>query len=310
MQSNGVVAVDVRGDSAPGLINGTRAGRPNTLTFEAAVPAFELAVGLGIVGTGPNMGHAHDADELLEVPGNELGTIIGDDPWPDTGVLLQGLLHDHLDLLFLHGFPQFPVDNRAAVAVEDAGEVVERTVDVDVGHINVPVLMRLQRLHKPGSFLGGGDPPAVESTGGLENAVKAGGTDSLDVVVEHHECQSPVAFERIAGVELEDGLSLPRFEPVIPRDLAVVLIGLAIPVFPGVELAGGQIEPRQDGLGRSLSPIGPVADVIDHLVAGVMGNPMPVQSSPRSFFDLTFSSRSSAMTSFLEASLASNRWMR
>ncbi len=243
MQSNGVVAVNVRGESAPGLINGTRAGRPNTLTFEAAVPAFELAVGLGIVGTGPNMGHAHDADELLEVPGNELGTIIGDDAWPDTGVFLQGLLHDHLDLLFLHGLPQFPVDNRAAVAVEDAGEVVERAVDVDVGNINVPVLMRPQRLHKPGSFLGGGDPLAVESTGGLENAVNTGGTDRHDVIVEHHEGQSAVSFERIAVVEVEDGLSLPSFEPMISGDLAVVLIGLTIPVFPGVEFAGGQIEP-------------------------------------------------------------------
>ena len=310
MQSNGVVAVDVRGDSASGLINGTRAGRPNALAFQTAVPAFELAVGLGIVGTGPNMGHAHDADELLEVPGNELGTIIGDDPWPDTGVLLQGLLHDHLDLLFLHGFPQFPVDNRAAVAVEDAGEVVERAVDVDVGNINVPVLMRPQRLHKSGSFLGGSHPLAVESTSGLENAVNTGGADRHDVVVEHHEGQSAVSFERIAVVELEDGLSLPSFQPVIPGDLAVVLIGLAIPVFPSVEFAGGQIEPSQNGLGRSFSPIGPVADVIDHLVASVMGNPTSVQSSPRSFFDLTFSSRSSAMTSFLVASLASSCWMR
>ena len=187
MQSNSVVAVDVHGDSASGFINGTRAGRPNALAFETAVPAFELAVGLGVVGTGPNMGHAHDADELLEVPGNELGTVIGDDSWPDTGVLLQGLLHDHLNLLFLHGFPQIPVDSRAAIAVEDAGEVEESAVDVDVGHINVPVLMRPQGLHKPGSFPGGGDPPAVESTGGLENAVSTGGTDRHDVIVEHHE---------------------------------------------------------------------------------------------------------------------------
>ena len=256
------------------------------------------------------MGHAHDADELLEVQGNELGTVIGDDSWPDTGVLLLGLLHEHLNLLFLHGFPQFPVDNRAAIAVEDAGEVVESAVDVDVGQINVPVLMRPQRLHQTGSFPGGGDPPGVESTGGLENAVNTGGTDRHDVIVEHHECESPVSFERISVVELEDGLSLPSFEPVIPGDLAIALIGLAIPVFPGVELAGGQIEPSQDGLGRSLSPIGPVADVIDHLVASVMGNPTSVQSSPRSFFDLTFSSRSSAMTSFLVASLASSCWMR
>jgi hypothetical protein len=41
-------------------------------------------------------------------------------------------------------------------------------------------------------------------------------------------------------VEVEDGLSLPSFEPMIPGDLAVVLIGLAIPVFPGKKLLGAR----------------------------------------------------------------------
>ena len=117
------------------------------------------------------------------------------------------------------------------------------------------------------------------------------------------------------GGKLQNGGPLPCFEPMIAGDLAVVFIDLAIPVFPGVELAGGTAnidwgQPGEDGLGGCFGAIGPVTDVFHHLVACVMGNPTSVQSSPSSFFDLTFSSSSSAITSFLVASLASSCWMR
>jgi len=36
------------------------------------------------------MRHARDADELFEVPGDELRAIVGDDPWPSLWVLLLG----------------------------------------------------------------------------------------------------------------------------------------------------------------------------------------------------------------------------
>jgi len=51
------------------------------------------------------MGDPHEPDELLEVAGDELGTIVRDDPRPDARVLFQGFLQDDLDFLFLHGFP-------------------------------------------------------------------------------------------------------------------------------------------------------------------------------------------------------------
>ena len=49
-----------------------------------------------------------------------------------------------------------------------------------------------------------------------------------------------------------------------------------------------------------------MVDVVDDLVAGVVGNPASVQSSPSSFFNCTWSSISSAMTSFFLTSLASS----
>ena len=84
--------------------------------------------------------------------------------------------------------------------------------------------------------------------------------------------------------------------------LAVVLVDLAVAVLPVVELALAQAQPAQEPLGGQLGALGPAVHVIDHLVAGVVGNPTSVQSSPLAFFDRTFSSISSAMTSFFLAS--------
>ena len=43
------------------------------------MPAFQLAVGLRVIGTGPDMGDPGQADELLEVAGDELRAVIADD---------------------------------------------------------------------------------------------------------------------------------------------------------------------------------------------------------------------------------------
>ena len=49
----------------------------------------------------------------------------------------------------------FPVDDEAAASVQHAAQVVEGAADVEVGDVHVPVLVRLQRLDKAGSFPGG-----------------------------------------------------------------------------------------------------------------------------------------------------------
>src|SRR6266851_4015010 len=48
---------------------------------------------------------------------------------------------------------QIPVHDVAAAAVQNAAQVVERPADVDVRHVDVPVLMRCQRLLKAGALL-------------------------------------------------------------------------------------------------------------------------------------------------------------
>ena len=145
---------------------------------------------------------------------------------------------------------------------------------------------------------------AVEQARRLEDAVNAGRAARGDVLVEHHEGQAAVALQREPGVEVEDGLFFLGLEPVVAGDPGVVLIGLTVAVLPGVPLGGGQAQPQQEAGDGDAGLAGPVVDEIDDLVAGVVGNPEAVQSSPRAFFSWTCSSMSSERTSCLRCSLA------
>ncbi len=66
------------------------------------------------------MGHAHDADEFLEVLGDELGAVVADDARPGVGDHFASALDDGGHVGFFHGFADFPVDDGSAVAIEEA----------------------------------------------------------------------------------------------------------------------------------------------------------------------------------------------
>lgn len=310
VESNVVVVIDVLVDSAPGFVDGSRAGRPDAFAFERTMPAFEFSIGLRIVRAGPDMCCADQSNELLEVSGEELWSVVADDAGMLSRKLLQSLLQDEFDLELLHGFAEIPVDDESAHAIEDGDQEVERSLDIDVGDIDVPVLVSLERLHESGSLLGGGVAFVVEPPRRLENAIDRGGADGDNIVIKHHERESAISFERMFVVVVQDGLSFPVFEPEVPRDHGIVLVDLPIAVLPLVELAGAQIQPVEQLFGRQFGTLGPVADVIDDLVSRVVGNPASFQSSPSSFFARTLASISSEMTSFFWTSLASRNSIR
>jgi hypothetical protein len=52
-------------------------------------------------------------------------------------------LQDALDISLGHRLADLPVDDGAAGAIEDRAQVVERSREVDIGHVDVPVLVRV-----------------------------------------------------------------------------------------------------------------------------------------------------------------------
>jgi hypothetical protein len=66
------------------------------------------------------VGHAADADELLEVTGYELRAIVTNDPGIDFRVPFAGALNDGFDVSLPHVGPDLPVNDGTAEAVEQA----------------------------------------------------------------------------------------------------------------------------------------------------------------------------------------------
>ena len=267
MQADRVVVLDELADDAACVVQGQRRPGADALFLEDTVPAFDLAVALRVVRRGAGVRHAAEADELLEIPGDELGAVVGDDAGRNAGELLPRPLDDLLDIGLGHRFPDFPVDREAATAVQQAAQVVERASYVDVRDIDMPVFMGHQGLHEALALGGGLGRVPVEPASLLEDAVNAGRATDSDVGVDHHEGQAAVTLQGEECLEVEDGLTFLGFEPVVTGDPGVVLVDLAVAVLPRVPLGGGQAEPEQEAGDGNAGFVGPAVDEIDDLVA-------------------------------------------
>src|SRR5271166_3556076 len=209
MQPHRVVVGHELGDQPPSVLQAQRGLNTYAPSFQGLEPSLDLAVALGIEWRCSDVSHATYADELLEVSGDELRAVVRDDPGPLAGILLPSPLDDRLHLGFLHGLADLPVDDDPAVAVEDAAQEEEGPADVEMGDIDVPVLMRPQGLLEALSLLGRLAASGRQLARRPEHAVDAGGADGHDVGVEHHVGQPPISFQGVEGMKGDDRGLLP-----------------------------------------------------------------------------------------------------
>jgi hypothetical protein len=219
-------------------------------------------------------------------------------------------LNDALDVRLGHLLANLPVHDRAARAVQQRAQVVERAGNVEVRDVDVPVLVCCERLYEAGALLRRLGVPSVQSPRRGKNAIGRRRADRHDVTIDHHERQSAIPLERVLVVEQHDLLALFGLEPVVAGDERVVLVRLAIPLPPVEELTARHVDPPDESVGRDLGLFRPRADEVDDLVARIVRDPPTFQGSPRVFFTFTNSSEISAITASFLASLASSCAMR
>lgn len=92
-------------------------------------------------------------------------------------------------------------------------------------------------------------------------------------MIEHHEGESAITFQRIFSGEGADAFLFIVGEPMIARHPGVVLIDFAETLFPIVEFAGADADPGHEALDGNLALCGPDVHEIDDLIAGIVGNP-------------------------------------
>src|SRR6185369_11332379 len=129
--------------------------------------------------------------------------------------LLLRCLQDDLDVRLGHRLPQIPVDDVSATAIENAAQVIERPADIDVRHVNVPVLMSGQRLLEARALLRRLSVPLRQQSRLPQHPPDTGRTHRHNVSVQHHKRQPPIAFQRVLQMEADDRLLLPILQPEI-----------------------------------------------------------------------------------------------
>jgi len=164
------------------------------------------------------------------------------------------------------------MDDVTAAHVQKAAEVVKGAANVDVGHVHMPVFMRFERLDEAGSFEAFLGIPFLKQSRLRKNTPGAGGTDGDNVLIQHHEGQSPVSFEWIFQSGLDDGIPLPGFEPEITRDRSVMFVCFTVALDPCVKFTLGNRQPEDEALKRDFRFTAPQPGVINHGITSVMGN--------------------------------------
>src|SRR5450631_962983 len=170
-------------------------------------------------------------------------------------------------------------------------------MDVDIGNIDVPMLVRSQRLNESCALLAGTLVPFLQPPCLAEHTPHAGRANSNNVGIDHHVCQPPIPFQWVQRLKLQNLFLLPILYPEIPGNPSVVPVDLAVALSPVVKLPDRQLKLLQHALDGHPGLCRPAPHEVHYLVALVRLNPFTVQSSPSAFFNARSSAINSARTS-------------
>jgi hypothetical protein len=167
------------------------------------------------------------------------------------------------------------MQDRTTVTIQHAAQVIEGPAEVEVGNIDMPMLMRLQRLLETGSFARRFAFPPRQQPGLLQHSPNTRRTDRHHPSIQHHERQPPITFQRILQMEIDDRFFLPLLQPEIAGNPTVVFVDTTVALAPVIELAGAHTQPRNESPDPDLGLLQPAPGEIHHLVPHVMWHPDP-----------------------------------
>ena len=87
--------------------------------------------------------------------------------------------------------------DRTTVTIQNDAQVIEGSTEVDVGNINLPMLMRLRRLLEAGPLTRRLAFPPGQQASLLQQPPNARRTNRHHPSIQHHEGQPPKTLQRV-----------------------------------------------------------------------------------------------------------------
>jgi hypothetical protein len=131
-------------------------------------------------------------------------------------VTFSSALQNGFNIHLLHRLTNLPVNHGATVAIKNRAKIVDGSDNVQIRDVNVPMAMRDIGLNKPFAFFRRFGIPSTKQTGSTQHTIGRRGAHTNDVLIEHHKAEPSVAFEGVLLIEVQNGLSLPWFDPILP----------------------------------------------------------------------------------------------
>ena len=187
--------------------------------------------------------HPTKTNEMFEITGDKLRAIVTDHPWLSMREFLPCPLQNGFNICFRHDWADFPVNDVATVPIYNRTLIIERATDIDVGDVNVPMLVRLLGLMKTRAFLGRLGRCRPQQTRGTQYPIDAAGTNGGNLLVQHHVGQTAISNLTMVNIVVDDGRLFLLSEPMLFGLHAVGLIFLPLSADPIVVFAAADTQP-------------------------------------------------------------------
>lgn len=152
-------------------------------------------------------------------------------------------------------------------------KVVKRAAHVEIRNVDMPVLMRLQRLMKARSFLRSLAVPPPDQSRLFEHAIDAARAGRHHVLIHQHVGQPTIALQRMRVRKRNDSLFFIIQQPVITRNPGVVFVDFLVAFSPVIILASSKTQPSNQLPNRQSCFLRPIPNVFDNRIANIVRRP-------------------------------------
>ena len=264
----GIIILGIRCHMPPGIFNGDIVGFPDFFLPERPLKPFQFSIALQMIRRSSHMSKSTRTDELFEILRDKLRPVVTDDPGKTPGNFSIAH-HGDLNVIFPHAGAKLVVHNKSTRPIQNRNQKEDRTQDVHVHDIDMPVLMRPEWLLEAFLPRRSRRCPTLEQACIFQNPIGGRRAHHNDIDVQRDVRQTAVPFVESIATIVNDASPFFRQKPVAFAYPAVVAIGRFSAFVPVVIPAPADAEPgyqptmRQSG--KLKDPVNKPEDVVANI---------------------------------------------